>query len=156
MDEIFKSTLSISVGLNLLFFALGITLISKRGGFPYLLTKIPIINTKFSQTSLYNSSYYQDKKTHFDTLPKSESEIIFLGDSLSDSCEWSELFPNQRIKNRGIAGDTTNGILNRIDEVIASKPQKLFLLIGINDLERGRRIADIVKNYRLILETLKK
>jgi lysophospholipase L1-like esterase len=120
------------------------------------LTKIPIINTKFSQAYLYNSSYYQDKKTHFDTLPKSESEIIFLGDSLSDYCEWSELFPNQRIKNRGIAGDTTNGILNRIDEVIASKPQKLFLLIGINDLERGRRIADIVKNYRLILETLKK
>lgn len=155
MDEIIKDTLLISVGLNLLFLALGIRFISKRGGFPYLLMKIPILNTKLSPASLYENFYYQDKITHFETLPKSESEIIFLGDSLSDYCEWSEFFPNQRIKNRGIAGDTTDGILNRIDEVIESKPQKLFLLIGINDLNRGRSVTDIVKNYRLILEILK-
>ena len=65
-------------------------------------------------------------------------------------------FPNQRIKNYGIGGDTTDGILNRIDDIIQSKPQKLFLLIGINDLYYGKRVAYIVDNYSLILETLKK
>lgn len=155
MGEIFRNSLFISVGLNLLFFALGITFISRRGGFPYLLTKIPIVNAKFSQASIDESYYYQDKKTHFETLPKSESEIVFLGDSLSDYCEWSEFFPNQRIKNRGIAGDTTDGILNRIDDVIQSKPQKLFLLIGINDLNQGKSGNQIVNNYKLILKDFK-
>jgi len=156
MDEFFRDTLFISVGLNLLFFALGITFISKRGGFPYLFTKVSILNRKFSQASIDVNYYYQDKKTHFETLSNSESEIVFLGDSLSDYCEWSEFFPNQRIKNRGIAGDTTDGLLNRIDEVIESKPQKLFIMIGINDLNQGRRVADIANTYRLILEVLKK
>lgn len=155
MGDIFRNTFFISVGLNLLFFALGITFISRRGGFPYILTKIPLVNPNFTQASSDEKYYYQDKKTHFETLSNSESEIVFLGDSLSDYCEWSEFFPNQRIKNRGIAGDTTDGILNRIDEVIQSKPQKLFLLIGINDLNQGKTRTHIVTNYRLILKTFK-
>jgi lysophospholipase L1-like esterase len=154
MDEIFRYTLFISVGLNLLFFALGITFISKRGGIWYLLTKIPILNTKFRRAYLYY--YYQYKKNNLNTLQNSKAEVVFLGDSLSANCEWSNFFPNQEIKNLGIGGDTTDGILNRIDDIIKYKPQKLFLLIGINDLYYGKRVGYIINNYRLILETLKK
>src|SRR3712207_850541 len=126
MDETVKIALFISISLNLLFVALGIVFIRKRGGVSYVLGKIPFLKTKLSKSFVYDNPYYQDKKTHFETLLKSESEILFLGDSISDYCEWSEFFPNKRIKNRGIAGDTTDGILNRIDEVIQSKPEKLF------------------------------
>ncbi|MGK0412126.1 MAG: lysophospholipase L1-like esterase, partial [Polaribacter sp.] len=39
-----------------------------------------------------------------------------------------------KARNRGIAGDTSDGIIARLNEITFYKPEKLFLLIGINDL----------------------
>ena len=50
---------------------------------------------------------------------------------------WSEIFQNQNIKNRGISGDVTEGILYRITEITDSNPLKIFLMIGTNDLAQG-------------------
>jgi lysophospholipase L1-like esterase len=91
----------------------------------------------------------------FEQMPNSESEIIFIGDSLTDQGEWSELLGKADIRNRGISGDTTDGVLNRLDEITASQPQKLFLMIGANDLWNEKKPANkIAQNYRLILEQI--
>jgi lysophospholipase L1-like esterase len=82
-------------------------------------------------------TYYQQRKTLFERLPNTKKEIIFLGNSITDGCEWSELLQNKRVKNRGISGDITEGVLHRLAEVTESKPAKVFLLIGVNDLARG-------------------
>ena len=102
---------------------------------------------------MYDTPYYWERKSHFDTLPQSESDIVFLGDSLTNACEWHEFFRNIRLKNRGISGDTTNGLLNRIDEVIESKPRKIFMMIGINDLNQGRNVEVILNTYKIILQS---
>jgi lysophospholipase L1-like esterase len=98
-----------------------------------------------------HSAYYNQKKTLFDQLPNTKGEIIFLGDSITDGCEWSEVFHDLRIKNRGISGDITQGILDRLDEVLESQPAKIFLMIGINDLAWGFSVSDILANYKKIL-----
>ena len=49
---------------------------------------------------------------------------------------WSLRLDYPNIKNRGIGGDTTDGVLARLDEVIYFQPEAVFLLIGINDLEQ--------------------
>jgi lysophospholipase L1-like esterase len=103
-----------------------------------------------------HSAYYIQKKTLFDHLPNAKSEIIFLGDSITDGCEWSEIFHDLRIKNRGISGDVTQGILDRLSEVLESNPAKIFLMIGINDLARGFTVSDILANYKKILMRIKK
>lgn len=127
----------------------------KKGSFPYIFRKISFIWSPESRiNSMYENPFYRDKTTHFETLPKSEEDIIFLGDSLTDLCEWSEFFRNSRINNRGICGDTTEGILNRINNIVESKPQKLFLMIGINDLSQGRKVGDVLNSYKLILKSL--
>ena len=82
-------------------------------------------------------TYYDQRKSLFETLPDKPKEIIFLGNSITDGCEWAELFNNKHIVNRGISGDVTAGVLNRLAEITRSKPAKVFLLIGINDLARG-------------------
>lgn len=89
------------------------------------------------------STYYNQRLTLFEKLPDTPNEIIMLGNSITDGCEWSELFQNPNIKNRGISGDITEGVLYRLDEVTRSKPSKIFLLIGINDLA-GNIPADTV------------
>ena len=104
--------------------------------------------------SLFSTYYYQ-RVSHFETLPKTKSDIIFLGNSISDGAEWSELFNDTRIKNRGISGDFTAGVLNRLDEISSRKPKKVFLLIGVNDLARNISTDSIFKNIMQIARYLK-
>lgn len=102
------------------------------------------------------SDYYIDRVTTFKNLPKQKGEIIFLGDSITDICEWNELFKNSLIKNRGISGDTTYGILNRLEDIVSSKPSKIFIMVGINDIGKGKSTEEIIKNYKSILNRIKK
>lgn len=99
-------------------------------------------------------AYYYHKKEHFELLPDMENEIIFLGNSITDNCEWAELFQNNRIKNRGIGGDDTDGILERLNEVISSNPEKIFIMIGTNDLAYGKSVDHVVSNYYKIIDSI--
>ena len=90
----------------------------------------------YGQTQKKFSEYYYHKKAHFENLPNTQDEIIFLGNSITDGCEWSELFQDLRIKNRGISGDITEGVLQRLKEVTESKPSKVFIMIGVNDISK--------------------
>ena len=101
-----------------------------------------------------HSTYYYQRKTLFEKLPNSANEIIFLGNSISDGCNWSELFTNPHIINRGISGDVTDGVLDRLNEVTESKPAAIFIMIGVNDLARGRSVEYIVSNYQQMLERI--
>ena len=101
------------------------------------------------------SSYYIEKQTLFDNLPSSDNAIYFLGDSLTDGCEWNELLSNFKIKNRGISGDTTEGILNRVDQITKTKPQKIFIMIGINDLLNNIEANKVLDNYQKIITSIK-
>ncbi|MDQ3279044.1 MAG: hypothetical protein M3Q06_12005, partial [Bacteroidota bacterium] len=68
------------------------------------------------------STYYHQRVTHFKSLPKTTGDILFLGNSITDGGEWSELFNDVKVKNRGISGDVTAGVLNRLAEVAQRKP----------------------------------
>ena len=102
------------------------------------------------------STYYQQRVSHFRTMPVKHGEIIFLGNSITDGAEWSELFSGTSVLNRGISGDRTLGILNRLDEVTQRKPSKLFLLIGTNDLAGNVPVQEVVDNTLLIAKIVKK
>jgi hypothetical protein len=58
--------------------------------------------------------YYQHKKQRFESY-KTKADIVMIGDSITDGAEWHEMFPQLNIVNRGISGDTTVGVLNRLD-----------------------------------------
>jgi len=148
------SILSISLLLNILLVGLGIVFVAKRGGITYLSGKLYLLNSS-KVNVMYDTPFYRDKKSHFETLPKSSSEIIFLGDSLTDLAEWAELLRNENVRNRGICGDTTDGVLNRLTNIVESHPQALFIMIGINDLNKGREVNVVLENYRMILARIK-
>lgn len=64
-----------------------------------------------------------------------------------------ELFDDLHVKNRGITGDITAGVIHRLDEIANRKPAKVFLLIGVNDLARNVTTDSIVKNIFLIINS---
>lgn len=102
------------------------------------------------------SAYYHQKVSHFEGLPDTAGEIVFLGDSITDGGSWSEMFQDIRVKNRGISGDITEGVLERLKEITRAKPAKIFLMIGINDLARGAKPKDVVTNIRKIVTRIGK
>jgi lysophospholipase L1-like esterase len=84
--------------------------------------------------------------------------VVFLGDSITQ--QWGEgldrAFPDMKTANRGISGDTTRGVLIRLEEdVLALDPKAVVLLIGTNDLEEGADPETIAGNMELILAALK-
>lgn len=103
----------------------------------------------------YNTSYYEQKVTLFRLLPDTKGEIIFLGNSITDIAEWSEIWKRRKVKNRGISSDNTFGILARLDEVLSSKPAKIFLMIGINDIAKGTPDSIIISNHQAIWNRIK-
>lgn len=109
--------------------------------------------TKLSVTSKFKR-HFHFKVNQFKSLPNTKDEIIFLGNSITAGGNWSELFKNIKMLNRGISGDITEGILYRLEEVTESKPSKIFLLIGINDLSKGLSVDSILINYRKIVDKI--
>lgn len=101
------------------------------------------------------STYYHQRVTLFNALPKTKDDIVFIGNSITDGGEWSELFKDLRVKNRGISGDVTDGVLNHIDEVAKKNPAKVFLMIGVNDIAKGISTDSVIKNILLIASYLR-
>jgi lysophospholipase L1-like esterase len=101
------------------------------------------------------SSYWHERTSLFRTLPR--HEVVMLGDSLTDRSEWAELFPGQDIANRGIDGDTSDGVLARLDDILAGQPRHAFVMIGINDLaDGGRKVDAVFANYSAIVARLER
>jgi lysophospholipase L1-like esterase len=111
----------------------------------------------FAQTAIdtiYKSTYYEQKITLFRLLPNTKGEIIFLGNSITDIGEWAEIWQNKKVRNRGISGDNTFGVLARLDEITASKPAKVFIMIGINDIAKETPDSVIIANYKKIINRI--
>jgi hexosaminidase len=101
------------------------------------------------------STYYHQRLSLFRALPQTKGDIIFVGNSITDGSEWNELFADKKIKNRGISGDITTGVINRIDEIATRKPAKVFLMIGTNDLAKNVPEDLVIKNILIIADYLR-
>ncbi|MDR7869043.1 MAG: GDSL-type esterase/lipase family protein [Sporomusaceae bacterium] len=103
------------------------------------------------EDSPYLTLHYRIRTLFFAIDPSPARPVVFLGDSITYGGDWEDLFPATLVENRGIGGDTTLGLLNRLDQVIALKPSQIFLMIGMNDLCYNRPIPEVIANYRRIL-----
>ena len=69
------------------------------------------------------------------TKKEEKSTTLFLGDSITQRYKLDKYFFNYKTINSGVGGNTTNDILNDIDERVNKYNfDKVFLLVGINDL----------------------
>lgn len=92
-------------------------------------------------------------------VAKDQGAVVFLGDSITQG--WGPTmkgaFGELKVANRGISGDTTRGMLIRLEEdVLSLNPSGVALLMGTNDLEEGAEPEVIAGNFKLIIDALKK
>ncbi|QDT61267.1 multifunctional acyl-CoA thioesterase I and protease I and lysophospholipase L1 [Stieleria bergensis] len=89
----------------------------------------------------------------------SKNAVVFLGDSITQG--WQDNFRGDfgdlNVANRGISGDTTRGMLYRLQEdVLDLDPKAVVMLMGTNDLEENATPEQIAANVKDILAALKK
>jgi lysophospholipase L1-like esterase len=83
--------------------------------------------------------------------------VLFIGDSITEGGLWSDLFPDLPTSNRGIGGEATYDLLERLDSAV-NDPIAVSLMIGTNDLHGPRkerentkiadRTAEIIRRIR--------
>jgi lysophospholipase L1-like esterase len=105
--------------------------------------------------STYRPGNFKLKTDQFSSFPNSGNDIVFLGNSITAGIEWNELLGRTDVRNRGISGDITFGVLERLNEVTDGKPAKVFILIGINDISRNIPDSVIIRNYALMIHRIK-
>lgn len=104
--------------------------------------------------STLKGQHWMERYNGFIAEPDTIDEIIFLGNSLTEGFDLT-VFNSSRMVNRGIAGDFTEGVLKRLDEVTARKPKKIFLEIGINDIIEKVPLEVSCSNYEKIIQRIK-
>ncbi len=63
-------------------------------------------------------------------------------------------YKNIKVVNSGLSGETSTGLVNRLDWVAQTKPDITILTIGANDAIRGLDVATIEANIRTAVKTL--
>jgi lysophospholipase L1-like esterase len=84
--------------------------------------------------------------------------IVFVGDSLTQRYPLSEFYPGLPVYNRGIDGDTTQGLMKRMAlSIFDLQPKVVVLQIGTNDLQVAELPKEItVGNLRQIVAMIQK
>ena len=103
----------------------------------------------------YHEFYYQ-RSTLFEMLPVDSDDIVFLGDSQTNGCEWHEMLGNPNVKNRGISSDVIQGFADRVQPIIDGRPAKLFILGGVNDISHDLTPDSIATAMRNLIVKVRK
>ncbi|SHJ57014.1 Lysophospholipase L1 [Malonomonas rubra DSM 5091] len=99
--------------------------------------------------------YYQARVGHFSQLQPDPNGLYMIGDSHIDRAEWQELIGSKGVYNRGIGRDTVSGVRARLESSIGVSPKIIFIMIGFNDLARGFKAVDIIREYSKLLSDVK-
>jgi lysophospholipase L1-like esterase len=104
----------------------------------------------------WTKTHYIKRIAEFKANPLQLGDIVFIGNSITElGGNWGQRFNNPKVKNRGIAGDVTAGVVNRLAEIYYYKPKKVFIKIGINDLFHNELTPEyIANNIKLIVDKI--
>lgn len=93
--------------------------------------------------------HYAEKIVQFEDENKTigDIDVVFLGDSLTERYDVNASYPQYKVLNRGIGGDTSIGVETRLGvSVFEVKPKVTTMLIGVNNID------SMLDNYENILK----
>ena len=108
-----------------------------------------------STPNIMSPTHYDVHRAEFTQLANRHFSIVLLGDSLVEYGSWPKLTGCSQIANMGIGGDTTAGVLARIQDVVQVRPRAVILEIGINDILARIPASATITNLRSIVDRLR-
>ena len=82
--------------------------------------------------------------------------LVFVGDSTTAGGDWSAWFPDDDVVALGRDGDTTASLTERLDEVVAARPDSVVLLIGNEDFTARRTVEQVVRGVESLMVTMRR
>lgn len=79
-------------------------------------------------------------------------DLVMYGDSITEWGPWHDGIQGVTLANRGLSGDTTDGMKYRIESTTACQPKLICMMAGINDLSQGYSVDEIMENYSQMLK----
>ncbi|MEZ8614243.1 SGNH/GDSL hydrolase family protein [Vibrio splendidus] len=107
--------------------------------------KAVALQSEIQQRGHSMSRYIMTSDNHRYFSPN--ADLVMFGDSITEWAPWADIFRDISMVNRGLAGDTTTGMLRRIDTTLNVKPKLVCFMAGINDLAQGYDVDHIYQNY---------
>ncbi|PTO89516.1 lysophospholipase [Vibrio splendidus] len=107
--------------------------------------KAVALQSEIQQRGHSMSRYIMTSDNHRHFSPN--ADLVMFGDSITEWAPWADIFRDVSMVNRGLAGDTTTGMLRRIDTTLNVKPKVVCFMAGINDLAQGYDVDHIYQNY---------
>lgn len=133
--------LFLSLSLNVVFVVALLWIFVKVGGLSFLFQKIKNLGKK-------GMNYAFEER--YKELPTIENKVVFIGNSVTAAGQWAELLGRGDVVNRGVDGDIVRGMTERLKAVLDEKPKTVLIMIGINDLLRGRNMKEILDDYEIL------
>lgn len=78
-------------------------------------------------------------------------DMVMYGDSITEWGPWHDGIQGVTLANRGLSGDTTDGMKYRIESTTVCQPKLICMMAGINDLSQGYSVDEIMENYSQML-----
>ena len=79
-----------------------------------------------------------------------DDDVVIFGDSITIGGLWAGAYQDVSIVNLGIPGDSIRDMASRVDMIASVKPEKVFVLGGINSLTDSN-CSEIFKQYQDML-----
>lgn len=105
-------------------------------------------------SSFEDEAYFESLNTLYEDMPLYSDNIVMVGDDFIFEGNWSEFYADTTVKNRGIKYDCTEHVLYRIDKIAATKPAKIFVSAGYNDIITGRKTKTAEDNVKAIFQRI--
>lgn len=127
----------------------------------------PAVNTTMAEPQTPEST--QSNESTNSAEQQAPLTILALGDSLTEGlgvdndanypaqleARLQELgYKDVKVINSGLSGETSTGLVNRLDWVLQTKPDITILTIGANDAIRGIDVATVEANIRTAVKRL--
>ena len=124
-----------------------------------VILSILLVVANLQKNDFEHGEYYHNKVTSFgvQNANLSSGQIVFIGDSITDLYPLDSYYGDldRACYNRGIGGDTTQGVIDRLKvSIFDVNPSTIVLMIGTNDIDGGIPNDKIIENYKIILSEI--
>ncbi len=131
-------------------------------------TEAPIATTAVADDASQTTPKKNDRENEIEIIEQPIT-ILALGDSLTEGlgvdrdgnypaqleAKLKEMgYVNVDVVNSGLSGETSTGLVNRLDWVTQTEPDITILTIGANDAMRGLDVATVEENIRTAITHL--
>ena len=130
------------------------TLLVAAAGLLATATSLQAQTVAFHSTAHYNKRVAEFAPLHdIDT-----STVVMLGNSLTENGgNWAErLGTRLKVVNRGIIGDNTVGMTERLCQIAPYRPRAIFLMAGINDMSNNLSAQQVAQRVIALIDTIRR